>query len=109
MRGETFTPVPNRGMITMSIMLANIMQGVDNTILNVALPHVQGSLSASQWVDLGRPMLSRERPVSVAARPGECLLTERQRAFKRRGGNRPCASGGPREDGLRALALEVCC
>ncbi|HYZ39075.1 MAG TPA: DHA2 family efflux MFS transporter permease subunit [Stellaceae bacterium] len=34
-------------MITMSIMLANIMQGVDNTILNVALPHVQGSLSAS--------------------------------------------------------------
>jgi MFS family permease len=47
MRGDTFTPVPNRGMITISIMLANIMQGVDNTILNVALPHVQGSLSAS--------------------------------------------------------------
>jgi MFS family permease len=39
--------VPNRGMITLSIMLANIMQGLDNTILNVALPHVQGSLSAS--------------------------------------------------------------
>src|SRR5580704_11609402 len=35
-------------MITLSIMMANIMQGVDNTILNVALPHVQGSLSASQ-------------------------------------------------------------
>src|SRR5438552_3491566 len=34
-------------MITLSIMLANIMQGVDNTILNVALPHIQGSLSAS--------------------------------------------------------------
>jgi DHA2 family multidrug resistance protein len=47
MRGDAFTPVPNRGMITMSIMLANIMQGVDNTILNVALPHIQGSLSAS--------------------------------------------------------------
>ena len=47
MRSETFAPVPNRGMITISIMLANIMQGVDNTILNVALPHVQGSLSAS--------------------------------------------------------------
>jgi len=46
-RGEAFVPVPNRGMITISIMLANIMQGVDNTILNVALPHVQGSLSAS--------------------------------------------------------------
>jgi MFS family permease len=33
-------------MITISIMLANIMQGVDNAILNVALPHIQGSLSA---------------------------------------------------------------
>jgi len=44
--GDAFTGA-NRGMITMSIMLANIMQGVDNTILNVALPHIQGSLSAS--------------------------------------------------------------
>jgi DHA2 family multidrug resistance protein len=34
-------------MITISIMMANIMQGVDNSILNVALPHIQGSLSAS--------------------------------------------------------------
>ncbi len=55
MRGaEPYVPVPNRGMITLSIMLANIMQGLDNTILNVALPHIQGSLSASQdqvaWV-----------------------------------------------------------
>src|SRR5438067_3251911 len=47
MRGDAFTPVPSRGMITISIMLANIMQGLDNTILNVALPHIQGSLSAS--------------------------------------------------------------
>jgi DHA2 family multidrug resistance protein len=46
-KGQAFAPVPNRGMITISIMLANIMQGVDNTILNVALPHIQGSLSAS--------------------------------------------------------------
>ena len=41
-------------MITASIMLATIMQGVDNTIANVALPHIQGSLSAAQdqiaWV-----------------------------------------------------------
>src|SRR5579885_2666710 len=53
LRGEA-APVANRGMITLSIMLANIMQGVDNTIANVALPHIQGSLSASQdqiaWV-----------------------------------------------------------
>ena len=35
-------------------MLANIMQGLDTTIANVALPHIRGSLSASQdqiaWV-----------------------------------------------------------
>ena len=47
MRGRRSPRSPNRGMITISIMLANIMQGVDNTILNVALPHIQGSLSAS--------------------------------------------------------------
>src|SRR5262249_38476570 len=35
-------------MITLSIMLANILQGLDNTILHVALPHIQGSLSASR-------------------------------------------------------------
>jgi DHA2 family multidrug resistance protein len=44
----------NRAAITVSIMLATIMQGVDTTIANVALPHIQGSLSASQdqiaWV-----------------------------------------------------------
>jgi DHA2 family multidrug resistance protein len=53
-RGQTPTPVANRGAITISIMLAPIMQGVDTTIANVALPHMQGSLSASQdqiaWV-----------------------------------------------------------
>jgi MFS transporter, DHA2 family, multidrug resistance protein len=51
---ETAAPAINRGAITVSIMLAPIMQGVDTTIANVALPHIQGSLSASQdqiaWV-----------------------------------------------------------
>ncbi|HEX6994925.1 MAG TPA: DHA2 family efflux MFS transporter permease subunit [Gammaproteobacteria bacterium] len=46
--------VPHRGMITFSIMLATIMQVVDMTIVNVALPHMQGSMSATQdqiaWV-----------------------------------------------------------
>jgi DHA2 family multidrug resistance protein len=57
-RGEpdrTPAPLPaNRVAITISIMLATFMQGVDTTITNVALPHMQGSLSASQdqiaWV-----------------------------------------------------------
>ena len=35
--------IPHRGMITISIMLATIMQALDTTIANVALPHMQGS------------------------------------------------------------------
>jgi DHA2 family multidrug resistance protein len=45
---------PHRGFITLSVMLATIMQALDTTIANVALPHMQGSLSATQdqisWV-----------------------------------------------------------
>ena len=37
----------HRGMITISVMLATIIQAIDGTIANVALPHMQGSLSAS--------------------------------------------------------------
>jgi MFS transporter, DHA2 family, multidrug resistance protein len=53
-RGLARGPIANRGAITFSIMLANIMQGLDTTIANVALPHIRGSLSASldqiSWV-----------------------------------------------------------
>jgi DHA2 family multidrug resistance protein len=46
--------IPHRGMITVSIMLATIMQALDTTIANVALPHMQGALQSSQdqisWV-----------------------------------------------------------
>jgi DHA2 family multidrug resistance protein len=46
--------LPLRGPITVSIMLATIMQALDTTIANVALPHMQGSMSATQdqisWV-----------------------------------------------------------
>ena len=46
--------VPNAGFITLSIMAAALMQTLDTTIANVALPHIQGSVSASQdqitWV-----------------------------------------------------------
>ncbi len=44
----------SRALITVSIMLATIMQALDTTIANVALPYMQGSLSAAQdqitWV-----------------------------------------------------------
>ena len=46
--------VRNRGIITATVMLATLMQALDTTIANVALPHMQGSLSATSdqinWV-----------------------------------------------------------
>ncbi len=47
-------PVLHRGLITLSVMAATVMQALDTTIANVALPHIQGSVSAAQdqitWV-----------------------------------------------------------
>jgi MFS transporter, DHA2 family, multidrug resistance protein len=44
----------NRPLITISVMLATIMQALDTTIANVALPHMQGAMGATQdqiaWV-----------------------------------------------------------
>ncbi len=41
-------------LITASVMLASVMQALDTTIANVALPHIQGSIGATQdqmaWV-----------------------------------------------------------
>ena len=45
---EAVGPRTNRLAVTASIMLATFMQGVDTTIANVALPHMQGSFSCSQ-------------------------------------------------------------
>jgi DHA2 family multidrug resistance protein len=46
--------VPHRGIITVCVMLATIMQALDTTIANVALPYMQGTLSATydqvNWV-----------------------------------------------------------
>ena len=54
MTGKPVASALNREMITVSIMLATIMQVVDMTIVNVSLPHMQGSMSATQdqiaWV-----------------------------------------------------------
>ena len=52
---STKTPkVANRGAITACVILAVIMQALDTTIANVALPYIQGSVSASSdqinWV-----------------------------------------------------------
>ena len=49
-----YARIPYRGVITLAVMLATIMQSLDTTIANVALPHMQGTLSATReemgWV-----------------------------------------------------------
>jgi MFS transporter, DHA2 family, multidrug resistance protein len=44
----------NVGMVTLCVILATLMQALDTTIANVALPYMQGSIAASQdqisWV-----------------------------------------------------------
>jgi MFS transporter, DHA2 family, multidrug resistance protein len=58
MRGEEpsrlAAPPLNRSMITATVICACVLQGIDTTIANVALPHIQGSMSAAQdqisWV-----------------------------------------------------------
>ena len=54
MRGEGGHPasaamaVPHRGLTTATVICACVMQGLDTTIVNVCLPNIQGSMSASQ-------------------------------------------------------------
>jgi MFS transporter, DHA2 family, multidrug resistance protein len=54
MSGTTFTRIPFRSLITICAMIATLMQALDSTIANVALPYMQGSLSATSdqitWV-----------------------------------------------------------
>ncbi|HWV16186.1 MAG TPA: DHA2 family efflux MFS transporter permease subunit [Cellvibrio sp.] len=48
------SPAGHKKFVTLAVMLATIMQALDTTIANVALPHMQGSMSATQdqisWV-----------------------------------------------------------
>ena len=50
---DSISPL-ERGLLTVCIMMATIMQALDTTIANVALPYMQGSLSTTQdqvnWV-----------------------------------------------------------
>ena len=48
------SPKTHPGFVTVSVMLTTIMQALDTTIANMALPHMQGSMGATQdqisWV-----------------------------------------------------------
>ena len=52
--GRAHLPVRHRGLLTLGIMLATIMQILDATIANVALPHMEAALGATSdtitWV-----------------------------------------------------------
>jgi DHA2 family multidrug resistance protein len=54
MPANSAPPIGNRAAITVCVILATLMQALDTTIANVALPYMQGSVSASQdqinWV-----------------------------------------------------------
>ncbi len=54
MAADRSVEAPNRAAITVCVILATIMQALDTTIANIALPYIQGSVSASQdqinWV-----------------------------------------------------------
>jgi len=56
-RPEDFEPVPHRGLITFTVMMATIMAAIDVSIVNVALPYMRGNLGASveeiTWVATG--------------------------------------------------------
>ena len=45
--GQAALPVTNRGLLTLGVMAATIMQILDSTIANVALPHMQTALGAT--------------------------------------------------------------
>ncbi|MGE4481881.1 DHA2 family efflux MFS transporter permease subunit [Acidocella sp.] len=46
-KAEIDLPPQTRAIITVCLMIATLMQALDSTIANVALPYMQGSLSAS--------------------------------------------------------------
>jgi len=49
---------PGRGPITVGVLLATVMSALDTTVVNVALPHMQGNLSASsEQINLGAHVL----------------------------------------------------
>ncbi len=54
MGGELVAAGSNRGALTACVILATLMQALDTTIANVALPYMQGSVAATQdqiaWV-----------------------------------------------------------
>ncbi|MEY4869908.1 MAG: hypothetical protein RIS11_1102, partial [Pseudomonadota bacterium] len=45
--GKAALPVEHKGLLTLAVMGASIIQILDSTIANVAIPHMQTSLGAT--------------------------------------------------------------
>ena len=59
----------NRAAITVCVILATLMQALDTTIANVALPYMQGSVSASQT-----PQARRDSKIDWTSAAKDALL-----------------------------------
>ena len=72
--------VKHRGLITLSIMAATIMQVLDTTIANVALPSMTGDLGASQdtitWV-LTSYIIATAQPHDHGGKPFLPVISKR--------------------------------
>ena len=73
--GQAALPVKNRGLLTVGIMGAMIMQILDTTIANVALPHMATSLGAT--LDTVTCVLTSYIVASAIAIPATGWLAER--------------------------------
>src|SRR3982074_1999235 len=66
----------NRAAITVCVVLATLMQALDTTIANVALPYMQGSVSASQdqidWVLTSYIVAAAIMTPPTGVLPGRC-------------------------------------
>lgn len=73
--GEAAYPVTNKGLLTLAVMGASIIQILDSTIANVAIPHMQTSLGAT--VDTITWVLTSYIVASAVAMPITGWLADR--------------------------------
>lgn len=73
--GKALLPTTNRGLLTVGVMGAMVMQILDTTIANVALPHMQTSLGAT--VDTVTWVLTSYIVATAIALPATGWLSDR--------------------------------
>lgn len=74
-QGEATLPVKHKGLLTLAVMGATIVQILDSTIANVAIPHMQTSLGAT--IDSVSWVLTSYILATAVAMPATGWLAER--------------------------------